>query len=139
MAKVISFYEKQEYNSKKKSALEKQQRFHAFQRTLQCSRCPSKCEKCGTQISKADQKRRQNDPMVLRIPYRFCGSCLKDYKDYLEKLDDHKWTPQNSWQNEDWFETWRRWVDYHGAVCRYIQSEEFLTTMRELNHTVPDK
>ncbi len=138
VAKIISLYERQEHNSKKKTAIEKQHRFLAFQRTLQCSRCPSKCEKCGTQIRKVDEDRKQNDPMVLRVPYRFCESCLKDYKDYIERLDQKPVT-RNSWQNEDWFETWRRWVDYHGAVCRYIRSDEFLTTMRELSHTAPDK
>ncbi len=138
VAKIISLYERKEHNSRKKSAIEKQHKFQAFQRAIQCSRCPSKCEKCGAQISRSDQERRQNSQFASKIPYRFCESCFSDYKDYMERLDP-KSCLRNSWQNDEWLEAWRRWVEYHSAVGRYLRSKDFISTLREFSQTAPDK
>jgi hypothetical protein len=137
MADIISFQDRQFFQDEKKAADTRKEKFQAFQRSLQCSRCPSRCEKCGVQIdmTRSQKRRREKAP---RIPHRLCDGCLNEYTDYLKRLNGGS-DPGRSWQNQEWADIWKRWIEYQKATNRYLRSKDFLLMVQELHQTAPDK
>jgi hypothetical protein len=72
----------------------------------------------------------------LRVPYRFCASCSEEYIDYIERLKGGG-DSECYWRNDEWLESWRRWIDYQGALDRFIRSKEFSRLLKELEETTP--
>jgi Pyruvate/2-oxoacid:ferredoxin oxidoreductase delta subunit len=134
VADVIPLEKKLKLAAKEKSALIKRRKIRAVQKVFQCTHCAFKCEKCGTQIER-DHKSVENGPRH-RVPYRFCGGCLEEYLDYIERLQGNG-DPDCYWHNDAWMALWRTWIDYQGSMDRYLNSKEFTQLMQDLKQTGP--
>jgi hypothetical protein len=130
VADIISLNKKLQLSKEQKAAVEKKQKIMAVQKVFQCTHCMLKCEKCGTQLE--DEAPRAIGP--YRIPYRFCESCAEEYIDYIQRLKGAG-DPDCYWRNEIWLTVWRTWIDYQGAVDRYLKTKEFVQLMHELKET----
>lgn len=137
MGDVISLGEKQRVTKAQRAARVKKQKSMAVQRVFQCIHCTFKCEKCGTQILRDGGKIEKN-PLLSRIPYRFCESCAEEYIDYIDRLKGFG-DPDCYWRNEIWLQVWKKWIDYQGAIDRYLKSKEFTQLMHELKQPHPDR
>jgi len=62
---------------------------------------------------------------------------LNEYNDYLNQLDGNS-NPDHPWQNSEWVDTWKRWIDYQKAINRYLRSRDFLLMVQELHQKAPD-
>lgn len=136
MGNVISLSEKQLVTKAQRAARIKKQKSMAVQKVFQCIHCTLKCEKCGIQILR-DGGKTQKNPNCLRIPYRFCESCSEEYIDYIDRLKGFG-DPDCYWRNENWLQVWKKWIDYQGAVDRYLKSKEFTQLMHEWKQPHPD-
>lgn len=137
MADIISIDDKLALTKQKKAALSKRRKIQAVQKVFQCTQCAYKCEKCGTQIGKVPAEQ-QEIPRNIRVPYRLCESCAEEYIDYIER---HKGggDPECYWHNEAWLALWKSWIDYQGAIDRYLKSKEFTQLIQELKHPHDDE
>jgi len=136
MADVISLDKKMHLAKEKQAALIKKRKIMAVQKVFHCTHCPSKCEKCGTQIG-IKQNTDRAKKYKLRVPYHFCKSCLEEYLDYIECLNG-RGDPDCYWHNDTWLELWRAWIDYQSIINRYLKSKEFLQLLLELKGVTPD-
>ncbi len=134
MADVISIEEKIRLSEEKKAEIVKKQKILAVRKVFQCTQCALKCEKCGTQVDPPQAGREL--PQKLRIPYRFCESCAEEYVDYVERLKG-KGDPDCYWRNDLWLCSWKAWIDYQGAMDRYLKSQEFIRLLNELRQINP--
>ena len=130
MGDIISINNKLSLAKEKKAALIRRRKIQAVQKVFQCTQCAYKCEKCGTQLSQ-DLTDQNEMPRNIRVPYRLCDSCSEEYIDYIER---HKGggDPDTYWHNDAWLALWKSWIDYQGAVDRYLKSKEFNRLVQEL-------
>jgi hypothetical protein len=134
MAEIIDMGDRRPLSPKVRGATRERRKILAVQKVFHCSRCRLKCEKCGTQIDvTADTCEQQ---LQFRVPYQFCGSCGEEYADYIERLKG-RGDAECYWRNDDWVESWQRWIDYRGALDRFIRSKEFVKLLKELQETIP--
>lgn len=133
MADIISLQEKKQHCDRRQAASHRKRKVLAVQKIFHCTHCASKCEKCGTQIGMEQQ--RQKAMLDLRVPYRFCESCAKDYVDYIDRLKGA--APDCYWHNDAWLKMWRAWIDYQHTIDQYVKSKEFMRLLRELKHAGP--
>ncbi|GEM_PF-107023 len=136
MADIIALQKKIQQSRRKKKALLHRRKLEAVRQVLQCSHCSMKCEKCGTHLQSDDPQK----PFVyqdLQVPYRFCESCALEYRDYIECLKDNG-EADCYWHNQAWIDSWRAWIDYQGAVSRYLHSKEFNQLLEELRQDTTD-
>jgi hypothetical protein len=137
MGDIISINNKLNLAKEKKAAMIRRRKIQAVQKVFQCTQCAFKCEKCGTQISQ-DRPDQNENPRDIRVPYRLCDSCAEEYIDYIER---HKGggDPDSYWHNEAWLALWKSWIDYQGAVDRYLKSKEFTQLVQELRQPNTDE
>lgn len=134
MAEIIDMDNRRPLSPKAKAVIRKRRKILAVQKVFHCTRCQRKCEKCGTQIDVNTPGDEQD--LQLRIPYRFCSSCSEEYTDYIERLKG-RGDAECYWRNDDWVESWQRWIDYRGALDRFAHSKEFAKLLKELQETIP--
>ena len=132
MAEIIDMNNRRPLSSEARAVMHKKRKILAVQKVFQCTRCQLKCEKCGTHMD----PRGVENVRDLRVPYRLCGSCSEEYIDYIERLKGRGDT-ECYWRNEDWLESWRRWIDYQGALDRFVRSKEFARLLQEIEETTP--
>ena len=136
MAEIISLDAKLQDAINKKHELTRRRKLHAVKKVFQCTHCSFKCEKCGIQINETESS---GDPSNnLRVPYRFCGSCSEEYVDYIERLQGGGDT-DCYWHNDEWADSWQKWIEYQGAIDRYTKSKDFLKLIKELKQTRPEE
>ena len=136
MAEIISLDAKLQDAITKKHELTRRRKLQAVKKVFQCTHCSFKCEKCGTQISETESR---SDPAhKLRVPYRFCDSCTEEYVDYIERLQGGG-DADCYWHNNEWADTWQKWIDYQSAIDRYTKSKDFLDLIKELKQTRPEE
>jgi len=136
VSNIISLDEKLRLSKEKKDILLRTRKIKAVQKTLQCTNCPSKCEKCGTHVSGEDFPAGRKS-YKLRVPYRFCTGCSDEYVDYIEWLKGNR-SSEVYWYNEEWAAAWRSWIEYQGASDRYCRSKEFRKLLQEIQKNRPD-
>jgi hypothetical protein len=134
MAEIIDMDNRRPLSQKAKAAIRKKRKILAVQKVFHCTRCHRKCEKCGTQIDVKTAESEQH--LQLRVPYQLCGSCSEEYADYVERLKGGG-DAECYWRNDDWIESWQRWIDYRGALDRFVRSKEFTKLLKELQETIP--
>jgi hypothetical protein len=137
VAEVISLDKKLQISKEKKNELVRKRKLLAVKKVFQCTHCAFKCEKCGTQIG-TDSVDETADLFKARIPYRFCESCAEEYVEYIERLKGHG-DPECFWHNSEWLNLWQKWIEYQGALDRYMKSKEFVSLLNELKQTHPEK
>ncbi len=132
MAEIISLDAKLQDAINKKHELTRRRKLHAVKKVFQCTHCSFKCEKCGTQINETESS---GDPSNnLRVPYRFCESCSEEYVDYIERLQGGGDT-DCYWHNDEWADSWQKWIEYQSTIDRYTKSKDFLKLIKELKQT----
>ena len=136
MAEIISLDAKLQDAINKKHELTRRRKLLAVKKVFQCTHCSFKCEKCGTQISEAESK--SDTYPNLRVPYRFCESCKEEYVDYIDRLQGAG-DADCYWHNDEWADTWQKWIEYQGAIDRYTKSKDFLNLIKELKQTRPEE
>jgi len=135
VADIITIDNKLKLAKDKKDELVRMRKIQAVQKMFYCTRCASKCEKCGTQITPVyhgHEKYRD-----LRIPYRFCDTCSEEYIDYIERLQGKESTDRY-WHNDAWLDVWAKWIDYQHTIENYLKTKEFLQLLHELKPTCPE-
>jgi len=136
MADIIALNKKIQQAQERRRAEVRKRKLEAVRNVLQCSRCALKCEKCGTHLD----ENTPTDPFRykdLKIPYRLCGSCSLEYRDYIKRLQGGG-DPNCYWHNQAWLESWGTWIKYRGTVDRYLQSKEFSRLLEELKQEPSD-
>ena len=136
MADIISIDKKLALVKTKKDAVIRRRKIQSVHKTLQCTQCAFKCERCGIQIDPGSQKEEKQDQPI--IPYRFCTSCRDEYIDYIQCLKG-RGDREAYWHNEAWIDLWRCWINYQSALDGYLKSKEFLQLMSELKQFEPDE
>jgi len=134
VAEIIDMNNRRPLSQDARAAIKKRRRALAVQKVFQCTRCKHKCDKCGTQMDLKETEKSRN--LRQRVPYRLCGSCHEEYADYIERLKGGG-DAECYWRNQDWLESWRRWIDYKGAMDRFARSKEFARLLKELEETIP--
>lgn len=129
MADIISIDKKIQLTKEKAAELIKKRKISAIRKSFHCAHCLSKCEKCGTQVNINDNNS-EYDIHHLRVPYRFCESCSDEYINYIEHLKGNK-NLDCYWQNAEWLDSWRKWIDYQASIDRYLKSKEFVRLVEE--------
>ena len=139
MAEIISLDDKLQDARNKRQALTRKRKLLAVKKVFQCTHCSFKCEKCGTQINDyetmSDGGKSSND---LRVPYRFCESCSEEYIDYIERLQGGG-DADCYWHNDEWADSWHKWIEYQSTIDRYTKSKDFLKLIEELRQTRPEE
>jgi hypothetical protein len=130
MGDIISLNDKLGLSDKKKQSILKRRKYLAFQKMFQCSRCAVKCDKCGVLITEVHQRRLRSD-LAPKLPYRFCEGCMEEYLDFIARLQGTG-NPDFYWHNAAWMEGWNLWIDYQGAIDRYVNSVEFKRLVQEI-------
>lgn len=133
MADIISIDNKLALAKEQKAALIRKRKIKAVQKVFQCTQCAYKCEKCGTQLERAEQEQEN-----IRVPYRLCESCSEEYIDYIERHKDAG-DMDCYWRNKSWMDLWKSWIDYQSAIDSYMKSKEFLQLLQELKQQSPDE
>jgi transcription elongation factor Elf1 len=129
MDNLISLNDKLKHTAARKAEIIHRRKIQAVRKIYQCTRCASKCERCGSGIGIDPIDSAGSAP----LPYHFCGSCAQEYRDYIDQLQG-KSDPDSYWHNEAWLKIWRQWIDYQGAIDQYKRSKEFLRLLNELRH-----
>ena len=75
--------------------------------------------------------RRIHSDEAPKLPYRFCEGCLEEYLDYINRLKGID-NPDFYWHNPAWMEGWNLWINYQGAMDRYLKSPEFKRLIKEM-------
>ena len=135
MADIISLDKRISSTRDKKDFLIRKRKALMVRHAYLCARCSSRCEKCGMEINWDEFY--QTDPNhnhSIPIPYRFCETCLEEYRDYIQRLQG-KGNQRYYWRNDDWLESWRRWMDYQASVDRYLKTKEFIRLMVEIEES----
>jgi hypothetical protein len=136
VAEIISLDAKLQDAINKKHELTRRRKLLAVKKVFQCTHCSFKCEKCGTQITETESK--SDSYTNLRVPYRFCESCKEEYVDYIDRLQGEG-DEDCYWHNDEWADTWQKWIEYQGAIDRYTKSKDFLNLIKELKQTRPEE
>lgn len=138
MADIISLDVKKKLAKNKEAAIIRKRKILAVQKIFQCTQCPFKCKKCGTQIDPNRHFEDDNDSDSEDLTYIFCESCSEEYADYIERLEG-KGDPDCYWHNDDWIELWDIWIEYQRTIDRYLKSEEFVQLLNELKQPIHDE
>ena len=95
---------------------------------MECSNCPRKCAKCGSQLEAPE-------PRILspELPLRLCGGCWEEYRIYQRFIQGQS-APQDleSYQSPAWMEIWKSWMDYQTNLHFYRNSLEVRKLLVEL-------
>lgn len=127
MNKIISLDDKLKMTAREKAEVVRKRKIMAVRQVFQCTHCASKCERCGTGLSR--DNRTKTD--TVRLPYHFCDACSDEYLDYIHHLQG-KADPEAYWHNHSWLKAWSAWIEYQGAVDQYVRSKEFQQLIGEL-------
>lgn len=136
MADIIPLDNKRQSTEDKNAVHLRDRKLRAVQSVMQHVRDTSRCEKCGMATT-GTPERTANAPS-LRVPYRFCNGCSEEYTDYIDHLKGDG-NPAHYWQQEEWLQSWSRWIDYQGTVDRYLKSGAFRALLDELKSNRPEE
>ena len=132
MADIISLENKFQEARDKKVADDRMRKLQAVRGVLQEAKGILSCEKCHQELDD-EAVHRERD---LRVPYLFCDSCAEEYVDYIERLQG-RGDKICYWRNRQWFDVWKRWIEYRGTIDTYLQSKEFRRLLEELKQVGP--
>ena len=122
MAEVIDLDGKKRQHEKDRREKAKK-RAVAVAGALTCGLCPHRCAHCGLPI-----KDQVNLPAELNFP--LCGICLEEYQAYKRKENGEKGR-EAFWHTEQWFATWRTWLEYMRTSDEFRRSPAFLKLIQD--------
>jgi hypothetical protein len=129
MAEIISIDNRLKEQREKRLSDKKKRRLDSLRLVMQCTACPHKCAKCGSQLETPT-------PRVLspELPLRLCVGCWEEFQVYRETRDGARGkTESEPYYNEAWLEVWKAWLEYQQRLHRYRNSPEFLQLMLDLS------
>ncbi len=136
MADIIPLDNKRQSTEDIRTARLKDRKFRALLSVTQHTRKSSRCEKCGSPLNASAEVAEKVDS--LRVPYRFCQGCSEEYTDYIDRLRGDG-NPSHYWQQDEWLQSWSKWIDYQGTVDRYLKSGAFRALLDDLKANRPEK
>ncbi|MBI5583737.1 MAG: hypothetical protein HY892_07920 [Deltaproteobacteria bacterium] len=129
MADIISIDERLKDQREKRLSDKKKRRLDSLRLVMQCTSCPHKCAKCGSQLETPA-------PRVLspELPLRLCAGCWEEYQVFRESQSGAPASVElEPYYNAAWSEVWKTWLEYQRRLHRYRSSPEFLQLMVELS------
>ena len=129
MADIISLDDRLKEQREKRLSDKKKRRLDTLRLVMQCTTCPHKCAKCGSQLETPT-------PRVLspELPLRLCAGCWEEYQVYRGAQEGTGSAPElEPYYNAAWQEMWKAWLDYQRRLHGYRNSPEFLQLMVELS------
>jgi hypothetical protein len=129
MAQIIPLEDRLRKQKEGALSKEKKQRSDSFRMVMQCTACPHKCAKCGSQLETPK-------PMVLSeaLPLRLCPGCWEEYRLFKEMASGHPPTAgQEYYHNQAWMGIWKSWLEYQRNLQEYRKSKEYLRMVEELS------
>ncbi|OGP51990.1 MAG: hypothetical protein A2Y79_11990 [Deltaproteobacteria bacterium RBG_13_43_22] len=129
MADVIPFEERLRKQKEGALSKEKQERLDSFRMVMQCTACPHKCAKCGSQLETPEQQ------IISEIlPLKLCRGCGEEYRLYQRLITGQSQAEgREYYHNQDWVGVWKSWLEYQRCLQQYRSSEEFLKLVEELS------
>ena len=129
MADIIPFQDRQ--RKKKQGALskEKKQRSDSFRMVMQCTACPHKCAKCGSQLEVPQ-------PQIISetLPLKLCPGCWEEYRLFQELVSGQSPAEgREYYHNQTWLGIWKSWLEYQRQLQEYRNSEEFSRLVEDLS------
>ena len=129
MADIISLDERLKGQRDKQLSEQKKKRLASLRLVMECTNCPRKCAKCGSQLEPPE-------PRLLspELPLRLCAGCWEEFRIY-QQFTLGQASPQDleGYQSPAWMEVWKSWVQYQTQLHRYRNSIEFRKLMVELS------
>jgi hypothetical protein len=129
MADIISLDERLKEQRDKQLTAQKKKRLTSLRLVMECTNCPRKCAKCGSQLEPPE-------PRILspELPLRLCAGCWEEYRIYQQFMEGHS-PPRDLevYQSPAWMEVWKSWVEYQTRLHFYRNSLEFKKLMVELS------
>ena len=118
-------------NKKKAEVLsqEKKKRLDSFRTAMQCTSCPMKCAKCGSQLETPQQQL-----LSENLPLRLCQGCWEEYDLFRRMVSDPASVPEREfYHNQAWVGVWQTWLDYQKQLHEYRNTREFIKLIEELS------
>ena len=137
MADIISICDKRDRAKLEREATLSRRKQRAVAHLFKRSCCAAACEKCGVPVAGACSGQGCGKMHEHRVPYQFCDDCTEEFIDYIERLKG-RGDADCFWHNSEWLDLWQRWIEYQGALDRYMKSKEFVKLLNELKQTHPD-
>ena len=129
MADIIPFQDRLRKQKEGALSKEKRQRSDSFRMVMQCTACPHKCAKCGSQLE-------VSQPQIISeiLPLRLCPGCWEEYRLFQELVSGQ--SPAEGleyYHNQTWLGIWKSWLEYQRHLRDYRNSEEFSRLVEELS------
>ena len=129
MADIIPFQDRLRKQKEGALSKEKKQRSDSFRMVMQCTACPHKCAKCGSQLE-------VSQPQIISeiLPLRLCPGCWEEYRLFQELVSGQ--SPAEGleyYHNQTWLGIWKSWLEYQRHLRDYRNSEEFSRLVEELS------
>ena len=129
MADIIPFQERLRKQKEGALSKEKKQRSDSFRMIMQCTSCPHKCAKCGSQLEEP-----QTQIISENLPLRLCPGCWGEYRLFQELVSGRSPAEgREFYHNQAWLGIWKSWLEYQRHLQDYRTSEEFLRLVGELS------
>ncbi len=127
MEKVLNITDRLKDKKRKKDEEIYRQRAETVKRTIQCSSCHLSCAMCGSHLDAPDSC----CPNASSYPsLNLCEYCRAEYIDFLEMSKRNKGS-NIVWHNKEWVNMWSAWSEYHKAIERFRNSNEFKKMIKE--------
>jgi hypothetical protein len=129
MAHIIPFEERLRLQKEGARTKEKKRRSDSFRMVMQCSACPHKCAKCGSQLGVP-----QSPIISENLPLKLCQGCWEEYRLFQESISSR--TPvegREFYHNQAWMGIWKSWLEYQRNLQEYRKSEDFARLVEELS------
>jgi hypothetical protein len=129
MAHIIPFEDRLRKQKEGALSKEKKQRTDSFRMVMQCTACPHKCAKCGSQLEAP-----HTQILPEGLPLKLCPGCWEEYRLFKE-LDSGRSAVEGReyYHNQNWQGIWKSWLEYQRNLQAYRNSEEFIRLVKELS------
>ena len=129
MAHIIPIEERRRKQKEGALSKEKKQRSASFRMVMQCTACPHKCAKCGSQLEVPQ-------PQIISeaLPLKLCQGCWEEYRLFEEMISGRSpLAGREYYHNQAWQGIWKSWLEYQRYLQDYRNSEEFSRLVEELS------
>ena len=129
MAQVIPFQGRLRQQKERTLSQEKKQKSDSFRMVMQCTACPHKCAKCGSQLEAPKSQVISQD-----LPLKLCAGCWEEYRLFQEVVSGRSTAEgREFYHNQSWLGIWESWLEYQRNLQDYRNSVEFSKLLEELS------
>ncbi|MBW1901918.1 MAG: hypothetical protein JRJ20_09810 [Deltaproteobacteria bacterium] len=127
MDKVFSITDRLRDKKRKEHEETHRQKAATVQRLVQCSSCQLSCAMCGSHLDAPDSS---CPPASSYSNLNLCECCRAEYNDFLGMSNENK-SSEIFWHNKEWMKLWSAWIEYHKAIKKFRNSNEFRRLIKE--------